>query len=55
MVAKLGLDGLDLLARLLDYDPQKHITTAREALNHPLFNSIFNEILDTFLKILDSI
>lgn len=39
IVPNLDDDGIDLLSKLLDYDPEKRIT-AGEALNHPFFKDI---------------
>ncbi|PHJ25361.1 cell-cycle-associated protein kinase cdk, partial [Cystoisospora suis] len=42
---KLDLDGLDLLARMLDYNPHRRITAA-EALSHPWFTDVSFQQLD---------
>ncbi|KAJ3038246.1 hypothetical protein HDV00_000843 [Rhizophlyctis rosea] len=39
---KLGADGIDLLERLLEYQPEKRIG-AEKALQHPFFEGIYKE------------
>lgn len=39
LVPNLDTDGMDLLSRMLQYDPSKRIT-AKEALHHPYFDNI---------------
>ena len=43
LVKNMSDDGVDLLARMLEYDPAKRIT-AKAAMDHPYFNDLSETI-----------
>ena len=46
---KLNNDGLDLLQKLLEFDPEKRISAA-DALEHPFFKDIDEKTLNLYKK-----